>query len=403
MQASEVVEGLAGFVGRGAGTDAERRAADWLADRLRRAGQEATVETFWCRPNWALAHGWHAALGVAGSLISLASPAVGVALLATAIASVFADWLAGRSLGRQLTPERASQNVVLPASADAAVRLILTANYDAGRVGMVHQTWLRRPPARLRRALAGLTPGWQGWLVLALTWLLAIACLRLAGHTGRALAVAQLPPTAALLLAAALLAELGRAPWSPAAGDNATGVAVALAMADGLAPAPPRHLTVELVLGGAGDSSQLGLSHHLRRHRHRLPRQRTIVLGLAACAGGRPRWWVSDGSLIPLRYARPLRRLAERVAGQEPGLRARPHRGRGSSPALPARIAGIPAVTLGCLDDDGLVPGSHRATDTAAAVDPDAMEAALAFGRLLVEAIDAAVGELRIEPAVTPA
>src|SRR5581483_10329216 len=123
MEATEIVEGLAGFGGRGAGTDAERRAAAWLATELAGDGRQPAVQSFWCRPNWALAHALHAALAIAGSLLSLASA------------------LAAVSIGRLLTPEHASQNVVLSSVPDTAdekpVRLILTANYDAGRSGLV--------------------------------------------------------------------------------------------------------------------------------------------------------------------------------------------------------------------------------------------------------------------------
>ncbi len=407
MEAIEVVEGLTEFAGRGAGADAERRAAGWLADELGAGGHDTSVETFWCRPNWALAHAWHAVFGVIGSLVSLASPVAGVAILAIALASVFVDWRSGLSLGRRLTREHASQNVVAtdPATGRDAdrVRLILSANYDAGRTGTAYRMWLRRPSAALRRRLNGFTPGWLGWFSLALVWLLATAAIRLSGHSSHAVAVAQVPPTAMLILAFALLLELGTSGWSPAAGDNATGVAVALALGRALQTVPPQHVEVELVLSGAGDGSQLGLRHHLRRHRAECGRANTVVLGLAACAAGRPHWWTADGTLIPLRYARPLRDLARAIAAEEPHLHLRRHPGRGATPAEPARVRRIPAIALGCLDDLGLAPGSHQPTDTIDAIDRTALDAALQFGLQMVDAIDAAVGELRRQSAATPA
>jgi hypothetical protein len=66
------INALVGFAGRGAGSDAERRAADWLAKRCAPLRPDAEVETFWCRPNSAAAHLWHLALAIAGSLASLA-------------------------------------------------------------------------------------------------------------------------------------------------------------------------------------------------------------------------------------------------------------------------------------------------------------------------------------------
>jgi hypothetical protein len=144
MRTAETVAGLAGFERRGAGTNAERRAAGWLASELDATGRDARLEPFWCRPNWALAHTWHVALGLAGSLLSVSSPRVGGALLLVALLSVVADVMTGFSPGRRLSPERASQNVVSTADDDERrVRLIVTANYDAGRVGLVYRRPLR--------------------------------------------------------------------------------------------------------------------------------------------------------------------------------------------------------------------------------------------------------------------
>ena len=77
MTAAQTASDLSSFTGRRGGSDAERRAALWLSDRLRNQGRAATIETFWCRPNWALAHAWHAALGVGASVLIVGEPRIG--------------------------------------------------------------------------------------------------------------------------------------------------------------------------------------------------------------------------------------------------------------------------------------------------------------------------------------
>jgi hypothetical protein len=408
MRATEAASRLESYAGRGPGTDAERRAARWLADELAGGGLEVAVETFWCRPSWALAHAWHVALALAGSLVSVASPRVGGALLLAALVFVVVDALTGVSPGRRLTPARASQNVVAiaPASEDAPAertRLILTANYDAGRAGLAYRDPFRRACAALRRATLGLAPGWLAWLSIAIAWLLAVVIVRLEGTHGHGIGVIQLPPTVGLVLALALLLELATANWSPAAGDNGTGVAVALELARALDAAPPRALEVEVVLEGAGEGGQIGLRRYLRSRRGERRAANTIVLGVAACSGGSPRWWCSDGPLVPLRYTRRLRQLAERVAADEPHLGATGNRGRGATPALPARIARLPAIAIGCLDRSGLVTRSHQSTDVAKTIEADALEGAVQFGLVLIDAIDAAVAETQPRVSATPA
>jgi hypothetical protein len=403
MSATQTAVQLTEFARRGAGTDAERRAALWLRDEAESTRRQATIETFWCRPNWALAHSWHLLLSIAGSLVMVSNPMLGGALVLVALLSIVADGLTGRSPGRRLTPERASQNVVSQPPSDRPtagsndtdhLRLIVTANYDAGRAGLVHRPWLRRATA-LPRRLTGdgrFTPGWLGWLVIAHLWLLAVAVLRAgsSGTTSWALGILQLIPTVVLVLALALLLESAAADSGPSAADNAAGTAVALALIRALDAAPPRRLAAELVLQGAGDGQMIGLTRHLRgRARPKtLARANTIVIGIGPCGQGRPHWWRGDGNLVPLRYHPRLRDLAERLAGPETGLDARPHRGRGTAPALPARLRGIPAINVGSLDPRGLAVGSHTAQDTAENLDPRALDEVLQFALMLVDAID---------------
>ncbi len=392
MSAPDTVVALAAFERRGAGTDSERRAALWLSRELQLGRRGAALETFWCRPNWALAHAWHVGLALLGSLLSVAAPTVGAVLVLGALLSLVLDALAGVSLGRRLCPEHASQNVISPAADERRpVRLIITANYDAGRTGLVYRSWCRRLVSRLRRlgSHGALTPGWLGWLTIACIWLLVTALLRAGGTAGPGVGVAQLIPTGALVLALALLLELAGAEYGPATGDNGSGVAVALALARALAVSPPRRLSVEVVLQGAGDGAMIGLRRYLRSRRNELKATNTIVLGVGPCAGGRPRWWTSDGPLVGLRYLRRLSEIVGRVAGPQTELGAVAHHGRGTMPALPARAAGLPAIAIGCLDDDGLAPRSHQAADRPERIDRGSMDTLLELALTLVDAIDA--------------
>jgi hypothetical protein len=389
MRPAETIASLAGFEGRGAGTDAERRAGRWLTTQLASSRRAAQAEPFWCRPNWALTHAWHSVLGLAGSLLAVSEPRVGGALVLISLLSLLADAATGTSLGRLLTPERASQNIVSGRNAEQRVRLIITANYDVGRAGLVYRDQLRSTAARLAGITGRIGPGWLGWLAIALVWLIVVAVLRLDGDKGTAIGVAQLPPTVGLVLALALLLEQATARFGPGANDNASGVAAAIALAGALAVSPPRRLEVELVLQGAGDGGSIGLRRFLgaRRGTRRAPN--TIVIGIAACGQGAPVWFHSDGPLVPVGYFKQLRRLAADVANQNPHLKARPHRGRGTTPALRARSRRLPAITVGALDQSGVAPRSHQAADTASRVDTASVDRVVEFGLLLVDAIDA--------------
>jgi hypothetical protein len=386
MRPAETIAKLSSFEHRGAGTDAERRTAAWLASAVKTSVRDSHVEPFWCRPNWALAHAWHVALGLAGSLVAESDARVGGALILVALLSLVTDEASGLSLGRRLTREHASQNVVSEAESDTQVHLIVTANYDSGRTGLTFRDPIRKAHAALANATGRIAPGWRGWIVIAFAWLIVIAVLRLEGHRGTLIGIVQLIPTVGLVLALALLLEQASARFGSGANDNSSGVAAAIAIVKALDPSPPRHLRVDLVLQGAGDGGGIGLRQYLRSRKSQRNAPNTVVLGIAPCDRGVPRWFRSDGALLPLAYFRELQKLCESVAREDPGLGAHSHRGRGFTPALPARERRLPAIAVGSTREGG-----------------DALDSVVEFGLLLVDAIDAYVGKRTAPPAATPA
>ena len=249
-----------------AGSDAERRAALALAERLRAGGRTVAVETQWVRPRWQLTHALHAGLGVLASLIAVGAPAVGLALALVTLLSLLLD-LGGRGfLLRRLTPERATQNVIAPAAhgpgtddaaqsviapaprgpgtgdaaqsvvapaphgpgagdaagdgrraigADAArgerstaatpsLRVILTAHCDVPSGGLLRRLARRGIGSGM---LGGRLPGPFAWVVLGLLAVAACAGARLADVEGSALGAIQLVPTLVLLVALGLLLD----------------------------------------------------------------------------------------------------------------------------------------------------------------------------------------------------
>jgi hypothetical protein len=215
---------------------------------------------------------------------------------------------------------------------------------------------------------------------------LAISILRLEGHRGTVIGIVQLIPTVGLVAAFALLVEQASAAFGPGESDNASGVAAAIALVKALDAAPPRHLNVDLVLQGAGDGGGIGLRHYLRTRRRERTAPNTVVLGIAPCENGSPLWFRSDGALVPMNYLRELRRLCESIARDDPGLQATSKRGRGHTPALPARERRLPAIALGSTGKGG-----------------EAVDLVVEFGLLLVEAIDAYVAERAPAREATPA
>src|SRR5215212_2142972 len=257
MDLEATVEGLCGFRNRSAGSDAERRAAGWLRDRLRAAGRDAGFEVHWVRPHWSTIYLLAAVAGVAGSLLATASAIAGLAVVAVALASTLLE-LSGRpSPLRLLSFRRATQNVVAPPPRARSVRLIVVAAYDAPRRGLAFRPGVRRVDAALRRGTHGWWPPPLTLMAVALALVTAACAVRVAGYDPEWLAVVQLVPTVVLLVAVALLADVTVSDPSPDA-SGASAVAVALALVRALDRRPLARLDVELVLAGSSDGPALG-------------------------------------------------------------------------------------------------------------------------------------------------
>lgn len=383
---------LAAIAGRGACTDAERRAALLVRDELRARGRPARVEPAWVRPQWAPAQAALAALGVAGSLLAVASAPAALAVLAVALVLWCGDASGWLPLVRLVLPRRATQCVVSEppaAGPHARVRLVVAAGLDAGRTGAAYR--LAGAEAAARRALRGHLPSPHAAVALALALLTALAAARAAGVEGRWLGVVAVVPTVVLVLAAAALLDVALAAPSPGANAHASALAAALALVDELDRRPPRHLAVELVAAGAADAGQLGMRAYVAARRRGARPEEIAVLALGPCGAGRPRFHVTEGQLWPLRLHQGLLAVAEATAREEPALGARPAR-RQVSAALPARMAGWPALGISCLDARDRPGRARTAADTAEALDPEAMRAALDFALGVVARLDEQLG-----------
>jgi hypothetical protein len=391
----EVIRELCSFEGRGPGTDAERRAANALADRLRGLGRRAELEPFFCRPQYAVVHLIHAAMGIAGSLLATVQPAVGFALVLLAALSTYLDLNTRLYLVRRLLFRRVSQNVVSPGDRpDAPLRVILMAHYDAARTGYIFSRAsgrIRRLPERVR---LGLGP-FRLFFWAGLAPLLPIIGARMAGLDATWLSALQAIPTIVLIVAAFLLIDIALSEIVPGAYDNASGVAAVLSAADELAATPPDNLDVWVVLTGSEESFCEGSRALVRVHRDGLDRERTVFLNVDSVSYGRVAYEVSQGAVISLPHDPRLVELCEAlaaagVAGKDPAL---PIRHPLLDDALPPRIRKLRSITLRTTDADGnLAPWYHTHDDVPERVDAAALGHAAEFVVALARLLDRDAG-----------
>lgn len=391
----ELIRELCSIEGRGPGTDAERRAANLLAERLRAMGRRAGVEPTYVHSQYALVHALHATIAIAGSVIAATTqPAIGFALVLVAATSMYLDLNTRAYLARSLFFRRASQNVVSPGRRpEAPLRLVLVAHYDAARSGYLFGERSLRLARRLSERGRLLLGPWRIVFWGGIAALLPILGARMAGVDGDWLSIVQLLPTVVLAVSVFLLLDIALSATVPGAYDNASGVAAVLSAAERLEGEElAANLDVWVVLTGAEECLCEGMRAFVRDHRDQLDRERTVFVNVDSVSYGSVHYEVSEGAVISTRLDPGLIELCEALASADPDAPARPLRSPLTTDALPAAVRRRRAISILGLSE-GLPPPWYRThDDTPERVVPQALSRATEFVVALATLLDRDAG-----------
>jgi hypothetical protein len=360
----DAVAHLASF-DRSSASPGERRAAEWIAERLRDEGCAVRVEE-------ERAHGgywWPLGLltGLAGlAALSGRRPVALVAGAATAAA--VADDVSGGRLWfrRRFLPSRPTWNVVAEAGEVGAARtVVVVAHHDAAHSGIVFTPAVgdlvaERFPALVERTdttAPVMAPVLGGPLLVALWGLLGGRRLRAAASV-------------LSLGAAATFAEIGARPTVPGANDNLSGVATLLGIARLLHERPVAGLRVLLVSTGSEESFMEGMQAFARRHFPALPRESTHVITVDTVGSPQLVQLEGEGMIRMRDYPAAFKDLVAECAATAGVPLRRGLRFRNATDGLIALRAGYPTVMLGSVDPRTKLPSNyHWPTDTAQNVD----------------------------------
>lgn len=343
----------------------ERRAAEWIAARLRELGLEAAVEEerahggYW----WPLALANLLAVGGAaaarrGGMRARLMGAVAAALGASAVW----DEVSGGSLWfrRALMPHRSTWNVVAGAGDPAARQtVVLIAHHDAAHSGLIFHPALPRIAPRLTPRMHARSS--HTVPVLYAVWLgPALVCAAALGGARRLLGAGA----ALAALATTALVNIGASAVVPGANDNLSAVGALLAVAEDLACDPLEGVRVMLVSTGSEESFMEGMRGFARRHFAGLDPACTVMVCLE-CLGG-PTLVVLEGEGMLRMRDYPLQTrdaLASAAKAAGVGI-TRGLRTVASTDALIALRAGYRVGTLASVDYTKFPVNYHWPTDT---------------------------------------
>jgi hypothetical protein len=357
---------------------AERRAAELVADRLRRSGLSVEMRPFGAHSTFAIQYGAGLAIALLGAPISRRHPLrASVAAAAGGALASAEDGLVHRPLTR-LFARRESHNLVatIEPTGETHRTVCLVCHLDTSRSGLI-----------FHRRFLPILHGWIAAQAAALAAVIAAPLIRLLPSGSRVVRAAYGVLAAGLGL---LIERELRGVDVPGANDNASGVAAVATLASELQAGPLPNTRVICLFTGCEEAGLLGADAFLRE---------LEVAGEDWCA-----WHFLnfDGVAAPatlrfLRHEGVLRKwrsdsrllgIAERLAARRPelGLRGAEHNAGLIYDTTPVLIRGGRAITFSA--QDWTIPNYHSPTDTVENIDPNVLQHAIEVGREMLAAID---------------
>lgn len=377
-----ILEGLTALPHRSSTTAAEKKAADYLAETLKKLGLAVTVEPFTSPTTFSwiyfiLYGGFAAAV-----LVHYIYPPFGFVIAVLWTVLFVAKQLTWWSPLSYLVPRGPSQNVLGRIEPDSGDRLlILVAHYDTSK------TALAFAPGTVKY----LRPLFLVSLFMIVTALVGTGSNFLgqdhaAGWT--ALDYLLVVPVLYFLYGAGLMVEREvRGQPVQGAADNASGVAVAVELASRVKEAGGLNgWKVWLLLTGCEEVGMAGMSAFLKTHGPELDKTKTVFLNFDNLGDGRITYVTGEGMLKLFPADPALVRLAEEIAKEEPfeDVQGRAFTALTLDTLVP-RARGFRVLSFMSLNEDGVPWPWHWHDDVLTNVDREDLDRAAEFAWTLLQ------------------
>lgn len=377
---------------RGSTTQAELEATKYVADQLARIGLEAKLQNFHS------AYSAYTPYAIATGLFLLSiflyrQPQMAVGAVAALFLSgvIFAALMLEMrfkdNLLRWVQSRGDSTNVFAIISAAQAETqsanppIVITAHVDSHRSPLLFSS-------------AAFLKLFQYLLPVTLISMALLVVLFLIGifSDARVLRDLALLPGAVILVAFLLMLQADFTPFSKGADDNASGVAVALNLAQRLHEQPLQTRAVHVVFTGCEEVACYGADAYFAEHRTELQNAIHLVIDQVGNKQADPCIVRSERFLVSAPSDPKLLEIADRVIAAQPDLRAHSrHLNIAYSELSVGARYGLRTVGLGAIRRDGLpVDTWHRPTDTIDQISADVLNRCETLAWLLLQGIDQA-------------
>lgn len=375
---------------RGSCTSGELQAGEYVAGELRQLGaRDVQLESFQSIPSTYWPFGLAFAIALTGSLISLIYAGAGALLLGAlfnglGLWAMLAETEFATSWTHWILPRSQSQNVTarIPPSSTVKARAVLCAHIDSHRTPVFYSSnvWYALFSSLIALTLLSMLAGTLGFgLGVLLNWQWVRWLSLLVG-------VIQ-------VFALGMCLHADFTPFSPGANDNASGVAVTLALAQELLENPLAHTEVYLAFTGCEEVGAYGMAAYLEAYAGKLGPE-TVYIILDQVGAGSIKFLTADGLLLKHKTHPKALKLAREIVSRRPELGAYEGVGLAYTDALRATKRGLVALTLCTMPAKGAESGSnwHQMTDTLEHVVPEDLEKTYTFTWEILRSVDQTSG-----------
>ncbi len=371
--------------GRGSCTPSERRAAEYVHEKLREAGvSDVSFEEFKGAPSTYLPFILAFSAALAGTLIALLNGsrtalAVGAVLNLLGVWAMFAESEFTTNWTRWILPTVNTQNVtgVIHPQGTAERQVVLCAHLDTHRTPIFYSTtaWQKVFGLAVTGAFLSMT---FAALAFGLDSLLGWGWLRWVGLLFGLIQV--------FVLALVVSAEF--TPFSPGANDNASGTGIILAMAERLRLEPLAHTAVNFILTDCEETGAYGITAYLDRHSDSLGKDAVYIM-LDEIGAGQLKTVTEDGLILKHKtHPRAIQLVRDAANGLTHGVVE--SAGEAYTDALPATKRGLIAVTVASAfpNPDTASSHWHQMSDRLEFIDMQTLRDAHTFTWNILQAVD---------------
>jgi len=367
---NEFIKHVSSIPRRGAASEGERKAANYIFNTMRNMGLRTSIEEFKTPTRMPVIHFVHFFMLFLASIASNWYPVISMFVGGLVVVSFWGEFTHRFFILRYLIPHLKSQNVIGKLGDDnASLKVIISAHMDAARTGIIFNPKISNIAGRFKHQPL------HKLLMILMMVLLTVFVVKAFGGGTWVLSVIFNTVAVISLILSALMVQWQLAPFGPGANDDLSGVAVMLGLADKLKDALPLDFQFVFVTTGAEEAHCSGMKAYMNVHNRDFDREHSYFINLECLGGGRLKYVTEEGFIVFQKHDHTLIQIADIVA-RKYGIDFTPAYTVAHSESIVPLTMGFKSLGLIALNENQVPTNYHQPCDTEDNINYDLLDTA---------------------------